>query len=127
VLIEDIARAEASLDGTFPNIYKGHMLRRNGGEVEIDDEVWWLFPIRDESDPKRLRRTAVDVVVETRNVRSANIGFPFDCVAIGHNGAGDYLMMRRNGTQFSEHVEVFRLRNAEAESVGDIGDLLRNA
>lgn len=83
--------AEAALGVRFPSAYRARLAADNGGELCAGDEVWWLHPVRDDSDRRRLARTCNDVVRETRDAR-ARPGFPAQAVAIAHNGAGDCLV-----------------------------------
>ena len=88
-----IERAEALLGRAFPAEYRGRLLADNGGEIEDDGgEEWQLFPVRDDSDRRRLSRTASDVVRETEAARQWP-GFPADAVAIASAGTGDFLVL----------------------------------
>ena len=102
-----IIKAEEALGRRFPESYAAPMLRSNGGTVEVDDDEWTLYPIRDDSDRKRLARSASDVVTETRAARNWK-GFPDSAVAIGANGSGDLLVLLAAGTDvFGEAVFVW--------------------
>jgi hypothetical protein len=64
-----IDRAEQKLGILLPPSYITRMERSNGGAVAVSedaDDFWELFPIFDDSDKKRLKRTCNDVVRETR-------------------------------------------------------------
>lgn len=98
--------AQAALGHRFPASYRARMLRKNGGQLDLDGEPWWLFPIADHTDRKSLARTADDVVRNTAVARSDGLGFPADGIAIAHNDAGDLLLFRAGDPQ----VWVFRLR-----------------
>ena len=87
-----IVRAEHSLGRRLPEDWRQRLMKANGGSVEIEDEEWELYPVFDDSDPRRLKRTANDIVRETAEARKWN-GFPADAVAVGHNGCGDRLVL----------------------------------
>jgi len=79
--------------GTFlPDFYKKRMKKQNGGEVEIYDEKWNLFPIFDSSDKKRIKRTSNHILVETKSAREWQ-NFPPNAIAIGGNDYGDILVL----------------------------------
>jgi hypothetical protein len=86
-----VKRAEGLLGRRLPLGYVAKMCRDNGGDVDIDGEVWWLYPIFDDSDRKRVSRTCNDVVRETASAREWP-GFPPNALAIAHNGSGDHLV-----------------------------------
>ena len=92
-----IQGAEAKLATTFPSMFRGKMLRDNGGSVDAADDTWELYPFFDSSDKKRIARTCNDIVRETTKMRDWP-GFPSGAVAIGSNGTADQLiLMPRNG------------------------------
>lgn len=68
------------------------MCRDNGGEVAAAADHWWLYPIFDDSDRKRLKRTCNDIIRETVSARSWP-DFPATGLAIGQNGGGDLLVI----------------------------------
>ena len=76
----------------FPPSYVVHICNCNGGTVEVPPDSWFLYPIYDTSDKKRIKRTCNDVVRETEYARSY-AGFPSSAVAIGNNGGGDHLVL----------------------------------
>lgn len=85
-----IVETETLLNFKFPSDYKESMQIMNGGEVEIDEDYYFLFPIFDKSDTKRIKRTCNSVHKETETARK-DYGFPDECVAIGHDECGNYL------------------------------------
>lgn len=89
--VQFITAAEQKLGVRFPPAYVTKMVRANGGEIQSQVDVWFLYPFLDTSDRTRLKRTCNDVVRETKNAR-ARPGFPPDAVAIGENGGGDLLL-----------------------------------
>ena len=84
--IEYVRRAEDRLGVKLPLSYVSQMLKDNGGCVHVRDYVWWLFPIFDESDRKRLKRTCNDIVRESLSSRQRP-HFPSNAVAIAHDGS----------------------------------------
>ena len=88
-----LAAAEATFGRRLPAGYAARLLRENGGTVACRGEHFELYPVRDETDRKRLARTAVDVVVETESASSWP-RFPAGALAVGHNGTGDLLILR---------------------------------
>jgi hypothetical protein len=118
-----IAETEAAL-GAFPAAFKLHMSRSNGGDVQLDGEVWFLFPFRDATNRETIRRSAEDIGRETQHAIEAGVGFPTDGVAIAHNGAGDLLFLRRDGDRLRDEVLLFRLRGGEVVvALEDVAEL----
>lgn len=87
-----IRDAEEKLSTTFPSMFKGRMIGENGGSVEGNAEVWFLYPFLDGSDTKRLARTCNDIVRETKKMREWP-NFPADAIAIANNGDADQLIL----------------------------------
>jgi hypothetical protein len=90
--IQFVKRAQAKLGRKLPHGYVAKMCRDNGGEVATRTDTWWLFPIFDDSDRKRLKRTCNDIVRETASA-CKRPDFPTNALAIGHNGGGDMLVL----------------------------------
>ena len=86
-----IEEAQRKLGVTFPSMFRGRMLKENGGSIRTGDDDWDLFPFFDTSDRKRTARTCNDIVRETLTARQWP-GFPAGAVAIGANGGGDFLV-----------------------------------
>jgi hypothetical protein len=87
-----ILATEEKLSATFPSMFRGKMMRDNGGSVEAAGDMWWLYPFFDPSDKKRLARTCNDIVRETAKMRDWP-NFPPNAVAIATNGAADQLIL----------------------------------
>ena len=87
-----VREAEAKLGRVLPTAYVAAMCQDNGGVVKVGRDRFQLYPILDSSDRKRLARTCNDIIRETMSARSWS-GFPADALAIGHNGAGDLLVL----------------------------------
>jgi len=65
-----VVECEVDLGSILPTSYRTAMIAENGGEVICDNDTWKLHPICDKSDKKRFKRTASDVVRETKAMRS---------------------------------------------------------
>jgi hypothetical protein len=90
---DKIAAAEAALGRSLPTVLRERLLADNGGEAEDHNgDGWFLHPVRDDSDRKRLSRTANDIVRETEAAREWD-EFPADAVAIAGDGRGDALVL----------------------------------
>ena len=103
-----IQDAERKLGVTFPLMFRGMMMRDNGGSFDAAGETWWLHPIRDTGDGRRAGRTCNDMVRETTAAPSRP-GFPPTAVAVGNNGHGDELILLPRSDQPGElSPAVFR-------------------
>jgi len=87
-----IDREELALGAALPTSLRQFLLASNGGEVDGEDDVWQVFPVRDDTDRKRLTRTASHIARETSTARRWD-GFPAEGIAIASNGSGDYLVV----------------------------------
>src|SRR5271168_1335657 len=105
--IQFVKRAEAKLGRKLPLGYVVKMCRDNGGEVDAGTDHWWLHPIFDDSDRKRLKRTCNDIVRETASAREWP-DFPPNALAIGHNGGGDKLVLLADpkASLYFDEVEI---------------------
>ncbi|MBM7366364.1 SMI1/KNR4 family protein [Gordonia hydrophobica] len=85
--------AEEKLGRQLPSVLRERLMADNGGEVEDDRrDGWILHPVRDDTDRKRLTRTANDIVRETESARE-QADFPSGAVAIAEDGTGDALIL----------------------------------
>ena len=95
--VEDsrIAAAEKALGRRLPDGLRERLRQQNGGEIEAAGIVWYLHPIFDDSDRRRLRRTATNNIVhETEEARDAfKELFPDGAVVLANDGGGDYLLL----------------------------------
>lgn len=87
-----IDAAEDELGVAFPLPLRRRWLAENGGALLAAGRHWELFPVRDTSDRRRLKRTANHVVLETTLGRGWP-GFPARGVAIARDGGGDLLIL----------------------------------
>lgn len=88
-----VERAEGKLNKKLPLDYIVKMCRDNGGTIGKGDECWFLYPIFDDSDKKRLKRTCNDIVYETTRMIRDWSNFPSEAIVIGDNGCGDKLIL----------------------------------
>lgn len=95
--------AEQKLGARLPDGYRRAMMAANGGEVIGNLEDWYLYPVMDNTDRKRLARTCNDVVAETARLAGWP-RFPPLALAIANNGSGDALLFLRSGDRFEAAV-----------------------
>jgi hypothetical protein len=108
----------------FPLIFKIKMSENNGGHVDLDGESWFLFAFEDLSSRASIRKTAQNIRMETQTAIEDGLGFPADGIAIGNNGAGDLLFLRRDGDVVQSEVWIYRLRGGElAKALDDVASL----
>lgn len=93
--IQYIEKTEVILNVKFPDSFKLKMLQENGGEIEVDEDVWFIYPFFDESDKKRIKRTCNDLVRENEQAKLWT-NFPEEAIAFANNGGGDQLVFVRN-------------------------------
>ena len=117
-----ILEAEQRLGISLPLAYRKKLMRENGGQLETPPDSWTLYPVRDSSDRKRLKRTCNDIVLETENARRWT-GFPRDSVAIGANGGGDRLILRPNPADSSVLSSEVAWWDHETGAINPIGDI----
>lgn len=116
-----LAEAQARLGVLFPPSFAARMQRDNGGEVVAAHEDWFLFPVADTTDRKRLARTANHVERETALARGWP-GFPPGAVAIANNGGGDLLVFLPDAadpTRLAPAVHAWRHEGGEVELVAE--------
>ncbi len=117
----EIVAAETKLKVRFPASFRDRMMQENGGEVEVGEDVWQLYPFLDTSDKKRLSRTCNDITRETLSARSCS-GFPAEAIAIASNGVGDYLVMLPKAGNESELSSVVYLWDHEADEIYEVAN-----
>jgi hypothetical protein len=111
-----VVAAEQALGASLPSSYRQAMLRSNGGELEVDGDAWFQYPIADTSDRKRLSRTANHIILETRNC-GAGPQFPEGALAIAGNGSGDHLVFLRQGGVFGPAVFAWSHETGEVREI----------
>ena len=115
-----LKRAETNLGRKLPLGYAVKMCRENGGDIATGSDSWLLFPIFDDSDRKRLKRTCNDIIRETTWARDWP-RFPQDALAIGANGCGDKLVLLadQETDRFSDEVYWWDHETGELNQVAD--------
>jgi hypothetical protein len=119
--IQFVKRAEAKLGKKLPLGYVVRMCRHNGGEVSAGPDTWSPYPIFDDSDRKRLKRTCNDIVRETVSARGGWGEFPSNALAIGANGGGDHLVLLEEpgGDRYGDAVYWWDHETGEVKRVAD--------
>jgi hypothetical protein len=113
-----ISAAEELLGAKFPASYRSSMLMSNGGELEIEDDVWQQYPIADTSDRRRLSRTANHIIKETNLLKSWP-GFPEEALAIAGNDSGDQLVLLKKGNSFIHDVFIWSHETGELREIAN--------
>lgn len=111
-----LQRAEEELGAKLPDSYRRAMIVANGGEVVNTLDDWYLYPIADTSDKKRLARTCNDVIKETQHMAGCT-RFPSQALAIANNGAGDQLLFLRSYDRFEAEVYCWSHETGELTKV----------
>ena len=90
-----ISAAETKLGRRLPDGLRNRLQEQNGGEIEAGGTVWFLHPIFDDSDRRRLRSTATNNVVhETEEAREAFEDLmPEHAAVVANDGGGNYLLL----------------------------------
>ncbi|MGC1495347.1 MAG: SMI1/KNR4 family protein, partial [Sulfitobacter sp.] len=91
---------------SLPKDYCEMMALENGGRINLGREQWWLHPIFDMTDKKRIKRTCNHVLLETRN-RAEYGGFPGNGLEIAGSGGGDALLFLFEDGQCADDVFEF--------------------
>jgi len=117
---DKIVATERALGVAFPLAYLARLRTNNGGEVAIGDDVWHLFPFKDDADHKRLARSCNDVVRETAKLRDWT-GFPAGAVAIATDGGGNALVL------LPREDDPTRLGDAVYDWIYDTGEMTKLA
>jgi hypothetical protein len=107
-----IHEAERQLGRKLPMDLRVRLHRENGGGVRAGGDVWQLFPVFDNSDRKRITRTANHIVRETRVARG-RAGFPENAIVIAANGGADLLIIHDG----SDVMEFWDHETGESEPV----------
>ncbi len=125
--IKFVRDAEAKLGRSLPSSYIAQMCRCNGGTVSTiaggdGRDIFYLHPIFDTTDRKRLSRTCNDIirVTERSKMYSPDI-FPPDAVEIADNGGGDLLILLPgpDGTSFDDGVFRWDHENGDIHRIAD--------
>ena len=91
-----VESAENALGVLLPDWLRSRLIAENGGTVRTIDDAWWLLPVHDTSDWRRIVRSTPHMVGETERARRDFPGFPAfpaSAVAIARNSTGDLLIL----------------------------------
>ena len=110
--LDAIKDEELRLGRELPELVKSIILENNGGAECLakgnDDEIWYLFSVKDTRSRKHASRSANHIERETNSAQNW-IGFPKDAIALGENGSGDYLISLRD----SHYIHIWRHENGK--------------
>ncbi len=101
-----VLEAEEQLKAKLPSEYKNAMVSNNGGDIDINDEIWEQYPIFDKSDRKRLSRTCNHIITETDSCKDFG-NFGENLLAIASNGCGDQLVFVKEGKEYLPAVHIW--------------------
>jgi len=110
--------AEEKLGAKLPDSYRQAMMAANGGEVASGLDDWYLYPIMDSTDRKRLARTCNDVVAESMRLAGWE-RFPRQALAIANNGEGDQLIFLRSDDRYGPAVYCWSHESGELTKVAE--------
>jgi hypothetical protein len=110
--------AERELASSLPSSYANAMRTANGGELDVLNDDWRLYPIADSSDRRRLSRTSNHAIKETAALQQWP-KFPSRALAIAGNGSGDQLLILRNGDDFGDAVHHWSHETGVLTKVAD--------
>ena len=110
--------AEEKLGAKLPDSYRQAMMAANGGEVASGLDDWYLYPIMDSTDRKRLARTCNDVVAESMRLAGWE-RFPRQALAIANNGEGDQLLFLRSDDRYGPAVYCWSHQSGELTKVAE--------
>jgi hypothetical protein len=113
-----IEAAEQSLGRVLPQAYRAAMTMNNGGSVVALDDDWELHPIFDQSEQKRIKRTANHIIRESGVMREW-AGWPADALSIATNGAGDRLVLLPAENGYDEAVYAWDHETGETFLIAD--------
>ncbi|MBE4164561.1 DUF3265 domain-containing protein [Vibrio parahaemolyticus] len=103
---EQLVNTEVELGARLPHDYRESMKTDNGGEATTEEDDWELYPIKDNSDRKRLARTCNHIIAETKACFGFG-NFPHHALAIASNGLGDQMVFLKESEQFKPEVYVW--------------------
>ncbi|MEG3754018.1 SMI1/KNR4 family protein [Psychromonas arctica] len=110
--------AEELLKAKLPLEYKNTILKNNGGEIEVDDEIWELYPIFDKADRKRISRTCNHIISETKSCKEFG-NFSSDYLAIAGNGCGDQMVLIKETNSYLSAVHIWSHETGSVLKVAD--------
>jgi len=118
-----LEHTELLLGATLPETYRRSMLLHNGGERDVDGEMWELIPIRDDRSERRSTRTEEDVLGWTDEFRMWRT-WPKGAIGIARNGVGDALLFLREHERIRPEVYLWRHETGVLEKIAsDFGEV----
>ena len=114
-----IEQAEEKLNRKLPEVYKEEIQEENGGEADVYEDIWELYPICDNSDKKRFSRTWNDIIKQTEDLSDWE-GFPETAVAIASNGCGDQLILLPNESEPNYFKDTIYFWSHETEEIIEV-------
>lgn len=121
-----IDRAANELQVVFPPDYRRFLLERNGGEIlpvfaedDEDYDIFFFFPVFDDSDRHHATKTANHLVA---NHKSATewVDFPETALAIGEeDGTGNYFILLDTGTGLTDTIYHWDHESGEVVKFAD--------
>ena len=112
----ELKRTELLLGARFPESYRRSMLLHNGGQRDIDGELWELMPIYDDRSEGRATTTEEDVLGWTDEFRMWR-AWPKGAISIARNGVGDALLFLREHERIHPEVYVWRHETGAVEKI----------
>ena len=103
---DELKKTEKEIGAELPTSYREAMMKDNGGSVDVRNDDWDLFPVRNQSSRKLIARTANHILRETKSAREWR-GYPESALAIGGNGSGDLLVFIKEGSIFNPEVVIW--------------------
>ena len=97
---------------TFPDVLRQRLKSENGGQIDDANEgYWFLYPVYDDSDRRRIGRSANHVVKETERRRSWADGFPQDAIVVAEDQEGNAIVLLSGDDNF--YIWDHELRETE--------------
>jgi len=121
-----IVAAEEKLGAKLPYSYRHAMMKGNGGAVHADGDYWHLYPILDNSDRNRLKRSCNDILYETKLMREWR-GWPENALAIASNGTSDCLVLLKEGRLYDPAVYMWLHDTGDLVMVAEVFSDLKRA
>lgn len=116
---EFISEEERRLGAGLPATFRAYLSESNGGEVEVLEDVWQVFPVFDSSERKRSARTANHLFRE-RDVSRSWGGFPIDALPFADCGSGDRLVfLLESETKYGEAVYLWSHEQRNLEKLAE--------
>ena len=122
----ELEKTEKEIGAKLPDSYRNAMMLDNGGSVELQEDDWELFPIRNQESRKLISRTANHILRETALAKEWR-GYPDNAIAIGSNGSGDLLVLLKEDSVFNNQVYLWGHEEASLTTVASDFSELKKA